>query len=71
METTRLRVCFMDEAPRIGSGWRTVNVMFGRKIVHLMDDYGHRSKFSKEAWRLLSRAAKPMPPRKRRRRRAA
>jgi hypothetical protein len=70
METTRLRVCFLDEAVRIGSGWRTVNVMVGRKIVHLCDDYGNRAKLSKETWREVCRGALPMKARKRKRRKA-
>jgi hypothetical protein len=33
----QMRLFFEDEAPRIGSGWRTVEVKVGRKWVRFTD----------------------------------
>jgi hypothetical protein len=63
----RMRVFFMDEAPRIGSGWRIVSVMNGRKWVRLACEAG-RAKFTKEQWAPIARHGHELPPRKRKRR---
>lgn len=67
MQATRLRVCFNDEAPRIGSGWRIVFAKIGRTIVHLTDQHGNRAKFSKEQWKRIAPTTVELPERKRRR----
>ena len=69
MQTTRLRVCFNDEAPRIGSGWRIVLASIGRKIVHIVDQHGNRAKFSRDAWAKIAPTTVELPERKRRRKR--
>lgn len=69
MFAARFRVHLMDEAPRIGSGLRIVNVMIGRKVAHVYDDYGHRKKFPLKVWQEIARSAIPMPPRKKFRKR--
>lgn len=71
MQATRLRVCFNDEAPRIGSGWRIVLASIGRKIVHVADQHGHRARFSKEAWAVKMKTAIELPEKKRRRKKKA
>lgn len=39
MKTQTIRVYFEDECPRIGCGWRTVNVRSGRKWIYFVDPY--------------------------------
>lgn len=68
MQATRLRVCFNDEAPRIGSGWRIVLASIGRKIVHVADQHGNKAKFSREAWSRIAPTTIPMPEKKKRKR---
>lgn len=69
MDILRYRVQFEDEAPRIGSGWRIVTVMIGRKFVHLYDSMAQRTKIKKDVWRDLVRTAIPLPLSKRKKRR--
>ena len=37
MTETKIRIYLEDEAPRIGSGWRTVSVKIGRKWTYITD----------------------------------
>ncbi len=69
MQTMRLRVCFNDDAPRIGSGWRIVIAVIGRKIVHVSDQHGHRAKFTKDVWKAIEQSAVTLPDKRKRRRR--
>lgn len=63
----RMRVCFMDEAPRIGSGWRIVSVTVGRQWVRIASLAG-RAKLTKAQWAMIARKGYELPERKRRRR---
>lgn len=67
MTALRMRVCFMDEAPKIGSGWRIVSVVIGRQWVRLVSSSG-RAKLSKAVWAPIARSGQELPARKRRRR---
>lgn len=71
MEASRMRVCFNDDAPRIGSGWRIIIAKIGRKIVHVADQHGNRAKFSREVWKRIAATAIPMAEKRKRRRRKA
>lgn len=71
MQATRLRVCFNDEAPRIGSGWRIVTAAIGRKFVRIADQHGNRAKFTREEWKRIVPTTVELPPKKKRRRRKA
>jgi hypothetical protein len=47
MKPQRMRLYFEDEAPRIGCGWRTVEVTIGYKWVKVKDvANGNRAKFT-------------------------
>jgi hypothetical protein len=59
-----MRVYFKDEAKRIGSGWRIVEVMVGRKHVRVMDQTGKRAKFTINEWAPIARHGHELPPRK-------
>jgi hypothetical protein len=65
----RMIVHLADEAPRIGAGWRIVEVEVGRKWVRLKDGSGQRGKIPVARWRQLERTAEVLPPPKRRRKR--
>jgi hypothetical protein len=47
-EIRRARIYFQDECPRIGSGWRVVDVWEGEKWAHLATDTGRRSRIRLE-----------------------
>lgn len=59
------RVCFENEAPRIGAGWRTVFLEHeGRKWVRLRCPVsGVSASLSKPVWQALCRTATPASPR--------
>jgi hypothetical protein len=63
-----MRVQFMDEAPRIGQGWRIVDVAVGRKWVRVWDCLGNRAKFTKAQWEKIADNASELPPMKKKRR---
>lgn len=65
--TKRMRVQFMDEAPRIGQGWRIVYVENGRKWMKVRDCLGNRAKFTIAQWERIAKTAADLPPLKRRR----
>lgn len=46
MQTQRVKIFFEDEAPRLGAGWRIVNVQVGRKWVRLRDDMDRTARFT-------------------------
>lgn len=72
MQTSpRLRVCFNDEAPRIGSGWRIVTAKIGRKLVHIADQHGNRAKFTRAQWSKIMPTTVELPEKRKRRRRKA
>lgn len=55
-----MRIYLEDECPRIGSGWRTVEIKMGRKWAHLIDTAnGHRARLPKdEAERIIEGSSK-------------
>ena len=61
MSKDKLTVCLMGEAPRIGSGWRTIEVLTrGRKYVTVR--YAPRKvrhKFTKSVWASIESSARP------------
>lgn len=63
-----MRVCFNQEAPRLGSGWRIVLVQIGRKVAHVKDQHGHRVKLPRRVWEEIARTAQPLKLKKKRRR---
>jgi hypothetical protein len=67
--TARMRVYLHDEAPRIGCGWRIVQVMTGRLWVRLADSAGNRAKLTKALWAGIARHGHELPERRRKRRR--
>lgn len=47
----RTRVQLMDEMPRIGNGWRILDVKIGRKWAHVHDpNSGRRSRIARRIW---------------------
>jgi len=69
MTPVRMRIYLHDEAPRIGSGWRTVTVLQGRKWVRMIDEYSkRRAKVRVKEWIDLTMGGRQLPPRKRKRR---
>lgn len=54
----RLRLCFHDEAPRIGSGWRVVLVHIGNKHARLTcAATGRSARLTRAAFEALARHA--------------
>lgn len=55
-----VRIYLEDECPRIGSGWRTVDVKIGRKWAYFTDTAnGHRSRLPKdEAEKIIEESSK-------------
>lgn len=62
-----MRVHLMDEAPRIGNGWRIVEVQVGHKWARLKTSAG-RAKLTRRVWDEIARWAIELPPRRRKRR---
>ena len=65
MKTTtrrRVRIHLHDEAPRIGSGWRTVEVITeGYKWITVRCPYQSiRHKFRKDIWASIARSMKEL-----------
>jgi hypothetical protein len=52
METETHLIYFTDDAPRVGSGWRRVDVKVGRKWVHLTGKEG-RKRMPVKQWNAL------------------
>lgn len=73
MQPQRYHVFLQDEAPRIGSGWRIVTVLKGRKWVRLLDERsGRRAKIRAALWVDLEMHGKGLlGPRMKKRRRLA
>ena len=69
MDGKRMRVYFENECPRIGSGWRIVQVLEGRKWTRFAASAG-RGKVAKAVWAQMQKIASELPPAKRRRRKA-
>lgn len=54
MTTNQMRIYFEDECPKIGCGWRTVNVKIGRKWVYFIDPYnGNKCRIKKAKAEIL------------------
>lgn len=58
--TQRLRIYFQGEVPRIGSGWRTVEVLSVGPVWAVIREpiRGRRHRFPRKLWDDISRTAK-------------
>ena len=55
MKKQRHWLYLSNELPRIGCGWRLVDVKLGRKWVHVTSSTGrHRQRLSMKAWTALA-----------------
>lgn len=67
MDRKRVRVLLHDEAPRIGSGWRIVEVEVGRKWVRLKVPGGARTRLRRSIWEPIGAGAVELPAKRKRR----
>jgi hypothetical protein len=68
MTPIRMRLYLHDEAPRLGSGWRIVTALIGRKWVRIATTK-RRTKITRKLWQEISRTGEIlMQPKQRRRR---
>lgn len=52
MTPQRMRVFLQDEAPRVGSGWRIITALIGRKWVKIASKKG-RARLTKKQWQTI------------------
>lgn len=59
-ETYRAHIYFQDECPRIGAGWRVVNVREGDKWAYLSTDTGRKARIKIDLWDKLEEGTERM-----------